>query len=335
MNKFLAEPSFSTLLQNFFCQRLINQRNVSPQTIASYRDTFKLLLRFAEKSRGIRPAQMTLEALNVDLILSFLDYLEKERNNTIRSRNLRLTAIRSFLNYAALHAPISLPIIQRVLAIPSKRFDKPLIGFLSREEVEAILSAPEPSTWTGLRDQTMLTVLYNTGARVSEMIQLRRSDVQLVQHHAVQIRGKGRKERIVPLWRSTVKILRTWVERLPSHGDTPLFPNRKGIQMSRSGAQQRLDTAVQAACARCSSLIGRSISLHTMRHATAMHLLQSGVDITVIALWLGHESPATTHQYVEADLTMKERALSRLNEVTPGNLRFRANDELLAFLSQL
>ncbi len=335
MSKPLAEPSFPTLLQNFFCQRLINQRNASPQTVASYRDTFKLLLCFAEKSRGIHPVQMTLEALNADLILSFLDYLEKERNNTIRSRNLRLTAIRSFLNYAALHALTSLPIIQRVLAIPSKRFDKPLIGFLSRDEIEAIISAPEPSTWTGQRDQIMLTVLYNTGARVSEMIQLRRSDVQLVQHHAVQIRGKGRKERMVPLWKSTAAVLKTWMEQLPNDCDTPLLPNRKGTQMSRSGAQQRLDTAVQTASARCESLMGRSISFHTIRHTTAMHLLQSGVDITVIALWLGHESPATTHQYIEADLTMKERALSRLNEVTPDNLRFRADDELLAFLNQL
>ncbi len=330
-----ASVGFPSLLQDFFCQRLIGQRNVTARTVAAYRDAFRLLLRYTESRLHRSPVAVTLADLDAPLILGFLDHLEKERGNCARSRNLRLVAIRSFLRYAAYRDPTVLPTVQRVLAIPTKRFDRPLLGFLSHPEMEAILDAPDRSTWSGQRDNVMLTTLYNTGARVSEIVALRIADLDQVGGASVRIRGKGRKERVTPLWRSTAKLLSDWLDRVSRDPGAPLFPNRHGRPLSRSGVEQRLRTAVTAAEKRCPSLRGRRISPHTVRHTTAMHLLQSGVDLSVIALWLGHESPATTHRYIEADLTLKERALQSLQEPPARHLRFRATDRLLTFLDGL
>jgi site-specific recombinase XerD len=330
-----ASASFPSLLQDFFCHRLIGQRNVTARTVAAYRDAFRLLLRYAESRLHRSPVAITLADLDAPLILAFLDHLEKERGNCTRSRNLRLGAIRSFLRYAAYRDPTVLPVVERVLAIPMKRFDRPLLGFLSIPEMNAILDAPDRSTWSGHRDHVLLTTLYNTGARVSEIVALRVADCDLVGARSVRIRGKGRKERVTPLWPSTAKLLGDWLHRVNREQEAPLFPNRYGRHLSRSGVEQRLRTAVAAAAKRCPALKGRSISPHTVRHTTAMHLLQSGVDLSVIALWLGHESPATTHRYVEADLAMKERALEYLQEPSARPLRFRATDKLLAFLDGL
>lgn len=326
---------FPALLQEFFCQRLIGQRNVTARTVAAYRDSFRLLLRYAESRLRRSPVAITLDDLDAPLILGFLDHLEQERGNCVRSRNLRLVAIRSFLRYAAHRDPTALPTIQRVLAIPMKRFDRPLLGFLSREEMEAILKAPDRTTWSGQRDHVMLTMFYNTGARVSEVITLRVGDLDLDHGASVRIHGKGRKQRSTPLWPSTAKLLREWLRRVGPDPEAPLFPNRHGRPLSRSGVEQRLKVAVTIAEESCPSLRNRRISPHSVRHTTAMHLLQSGVDLTVIALWLGHESPATTHQYIEADLAMKERALQSLQQPPDKGQRFRPSDRLLAFLDGL
>ncbi len=336
MARSLSTPSFAMLLQRFFVDHLQQHRSLSPCTISAYRDTFKLLLHFAERHLGKTPVTLALADLDARFLLTFLDYLERERHNSTRSRNARLAALRSFLKYATHHDLDALPIIERALAIPMKRFERPMLGFLSREEISAILDAPEPRGWTGQRDRALLAMLYNTGARVSEVIAIRIKDVVLDHSPCVHLHGKGRKNRSVPLWRSTAELLRKWKRCLQTtEGSSYLFPNRGGTEMTRSNVTQRLALAVSAAARKCSSLRQRSISPHTIRHATAMHLLQSGVDITVIALWLGHESPATTHMYVEADLTMKQRALNRLQPTKGNSLRYRPPDQLMYFLESL
>jgi len=313
----------------------MSQKNVSARTVASYRDAFRLLLGFAEERIKKSATALVMGDLDAPFILAFLDHLENERGNSVRTRNTRLAAIHSFLHYAAHRDPVSLPIIGRVLAIPAKRFDQPILGFLSRAEIEALLAAPDRSTWSGQRDQVMFTTFYNTGARVSEVVGLRHMDVEFEGARCVHIRGKGRKNRVVPLWSSTAARLKEWIARMEQGSEGPLFPNRDGQPLSRSGVEKRLQLAVAQATKVCPSLGGRRISPHTLRHTTAMHLLQSGVDITVIALWLGHETPATTHLYIEADLTMKEQALQRIAEPTTRRLRYRAQDRLLAFLDRL
>ncbi|MEQ8730500.1 MAG: tyrosine-type recombinase/integrase [Marinovum algicola] len=331
-----SSPTFSTLLQRFFVEHLGHQRAVSPRTIAAYRDTFRLLLSFAETRIGKAPTALELVDLDARMILGFLDHLEADRKNGARSRNARLAALRSFLKYAAHHDLTALPVIEQALAIPMKRFDRPMLGFLSRPEMQAIHEAPDPRTWTGQRDRVLFSLMYNTGARVSEVIGLKVGDVVGDGTMAAHLHGKGRKERSVPLWRSTASLIRGWKRRLESAGDDSfLFPSRGGTRMARSNVTQRLDLAVSVAAARHPQLARRSISPHTIRHTTAMHLLQSGVDITVIALWLGHESPSTTHMYLEADLSMKERALDRLQPIGARPGRYRPPDQLMQFLQSL
>ena len=332
----ICTPSFSTLLQRFFVEHLGHQRAVSPRTIAAYRDTFRLLLSFAEIKIGKVPATLALVDLDAPLILSFLDHLEKDRANGARSRNARLAALRSFLKYAAHYDLTALAVIERALAIPMKRFDRPVLGFLSREEMQAILDAPDSQTWAGQRDRALFSLMYNTGARVSEVIGLRVGNVVIDGTTVAHLQGKGRKERSVPLWRSTASLIRGWKRRLESAADDDfLFPNRGGERMARSNVTQRLDLAVSAAAERYPRLANRSISPHTIRHTTAMHLLQSGVDITVIAIWLCHESPSTTHMYLQADLSMKERTLNRLQPIGASPGRYRPPDQLMQFLQSL
>lgn len=330
-----ATPTFPTLLQDFFHQHLIAQRQASPRTVASYRDAFRLLLTYARDRLHKPPSAVTLADLDAPLLLAFLDHLESTRHNGARTRNARLAALRSFLHYASVRDPTALAVIQRALAIPTKRFDRPLLGFLSRAEIEALLAAPVRSTWSGHRDHVLFTTLYNTGARVSEIIGVRVADLVLEPVAHVRLHGKGRKDRTVPLWKSTAKRLKEWLPRVKAGPDTPLFPNGRGLALSRSGVERRLRAAVTRASVACPSLARQRISPHTFRHTTAMHLLQSGVDLSVIALWLGHESLDTTHLYVEADLTMKERALAKVHEPHSGRWRYRASDQLLAFLEGL
>jgi len=327
--------TFPALVQEFFQRRLVAERGASAHTIASYRDTFELLLRYTEQRTGRTPSALTIQDLDMPLILSFLDHLETARSCCPRTRNLRLTAIRSFMRYVSVRDPASLPIAQRVLAIAGKRFDRPVLGILSRDEIRALLDAPDRTTWSGQRDATLFAVLYNTGARVSEMIRLRVADVLVDRAHAVLLHGKGRKERVIPLWKNTAKQLRSWLQHIDHRPEAPVFPNRTGKPMSRSGVEQRLRVTIARAALQSPSLRERTISPHTVRHATATHLLQSGVDITVIAMWLGHEDTATTHQYIEADLATKESALRRMDAPSSKPVRFQATDRLLAFLDTL
>ena len=330
-----AETDLARLLQRFFYERLQQQQHLSARTIASYRDTFRLLLRIAEASLGRDVRTLCLRDLDAPLVLAFLDHLETQRQNCIRSRNVRLAAIRAFLHDAALQEPAALAQIQRVLAIPMKRFERPLVGFLSREEMEAILNAPDAETWAGRRDRLLLLLLYNTGARVSELIAIQRRDVDLQHSGAVHLHGKGRKERVLPLWKRTTAPLRAWMSTLPIEPTQPLLPNRFGQMMSRSGVEERLQRAVTAAAAACPALRERKVSPHVVRHSTAMALLQSGVDLAVIALWLGHDDVSTTHHYLEADLAMKERALATLQPPETKTPRFAPKADILAFLDSL
>lgn len=328
--------SFASLVQQFFTEYLVTQRALSPRTIASYRDALMLFLDFAHKRLGKMPTALNLADIEPDLILAFLDHLELERHNSVRSRNLRLTALRAFLKFAARRDVSSFYVIERALGVPMKRFERPMLGFMSREEMLAVIGQPG-DTWTSQRDHLLMAMLYNTGARVSEIIGVRVSDVVMGKSACVHLRGKGRKQRSTPLWKTTVQEIRAWLRRNPTLGaDAALLPNRNGHTMTRGNVTQRIDIAVSRAAKVHSSLSNRSISPHTIRHTTAMHLLQSGVAFSVIALWLGHESTTTTHRYVEADLAMKEKALARLQEPDTKMRRYHPPDDvLMQFLQAL
>lgn len=328
--------TFAALVQQFFTEYLVTQRALSPRTIASYRDAMLLFLGFAQHRLGKMPTALNLNDITPDLILAFLDHLEQQRQNSVRSRNLRLTALRAFLKFAARRDVSSFFVIEQALGVPMKRFERPMLGFMSREEMLAVIGQPG-DTWTSQRDHLLLTMLYNTGARVSEIIGVKVGDVVMDESACVHLRGKGRKQRSTPLWKSTIQAIRAWLRRNPMLGaDAALLPNRDGNAMTRFNVTQRLNIAVVRAAMTYSSLSKRKISPHTIRHTTAMHLLQSGVAFSVIALWLGHESTTTTHRYVEADLAMKEKALARLQE--PETIIFRyhpTDDALMQFLQAL
>jgi len=329
-------PSFAALSQAFFVEHLQQQRAMSPRTVAAYRDAFVLFLDFATTRLRKQPTAIRLQEITPTLILAFLDHLERDRGNSVRSRNARLAALRAFLKFAGRRDITALHVVEQALNVPMKRFERPMVGFLSREEMLAIIGEPG-SSWTSQRDHLLLRMLYNTGARVSEVIAIKVVDVVQDGAACVHLHGKGRKQRTVPLWRSTVEQIRAWLKLNPQfEANSPLLPNRDGNAMTRGNVTQRVALAVKAATAASQpQLTKRRISPHTVRHTTAMHLLQSGVDITVIALWLGHESPVTTHHYVEADLVMKERALARLHEPDTAVRRYRAPDSLVEFLKTL
>ncbi len=323
------------LLQSFFTVRLLTQRKASPHTIASYRDTFRLLLQFAQKRLHKAPSQLGLADLDASLIDAFLQDLENRRQNGSRSRNLRLTAIRSFFRYAALEAPAQSGVIQRVLAIPNQRQPRALVGFLTRPEIEALLAAPDRTRWLGRRDHAFLITAVQTGLRLSEMTALRHEDVSLGAGAHVRCRGKGRKERCTPLAKPTVAVLQAWIREQGREDSKTLFPSSRGGTLSADGVQHLLARHVSQARKDCASLRKKRVSPHVLRHAAAMELLQAGVDRAVIALWLGHESVETTQIYLDADLALKEQALARTNPVKSAPKRFQPDDELLAFLKQL
>lgn len=326
------------LLQRYFCDYLINQRQLSLQTIAAYRDAFKLLLRFVEKAANKPCDNLTIDDIDAPQVLKFLSDLEKHRGNLARSRNARLAAIRSFFRFAASTDPLNLPVAQRVLAIPGKRFDRPTIGHLTRAQMQLILQAPNPSTVPGARDQVLLLLMYNTGARISEIAGLRVKDLQFGGTGTAKIHlyGKGRKQRTVPLWRNTTRLLRNSLHERQTHSpDDPLLPNAQGRSMTRSGITSRLRVAVEIAAKHDPSLGQRAISPHTIRHTTAMHLLQSGVDLSVIAMWMGHEHLQTTHQYLDADIHTKQLALAHLESPTTRRRPRRMQKPLMQFLKDL
>lgn len=324
------------LIQAFFGNRLIAQRDLSRKTVASYRDTFRLLLRFVERDYGHAPASLTLSDLSTEMTLSFLDHLDNERGNSVRTRNARLAAIRSLFQYVAFEVPQQLNLVHPILAIPMKRFDRPPVRYLSKPEIDTVVTSMNLQTWTGRRDHAMLSTLYNTGARVSELTAIRVRDVNLSPSSSwLSLHGKGRKDRSVPLWKSTGQLLKNWIRELPSELDQPLFPRSDGTSLSRSAVELRLKRAVLVGARTCPSLRNKTISPHVIRHTTAMHLLNAGVDLSVIALWLGHESIQTTHQYLEADLKTKAEAMSRVEPSPHTSARYRPQDALLRFLESL
>jgi len=331
----MKTTSLSPLLQSFFTDRLMTQRNASPHTIASYRDTFRLLLLFAKTQLKKLPCQLMLEDLNAPFIGAFLDQLEKHRHNSPRSRNLRLAAIRSFFQYASFQQPDRSAHIQRVLAIPNKRQDRSLIDFLTRPEIEALLAAPNQTTWSGRRDYVLLRLAIQTGLRLSEIISLRYAEVRLGQAAHVRCHGKGRKERCTPLTKQTATALEAWLHERDGSADDVIFPNARGGSLSPDGVQYMLANHVAVARKSCPSLKTKRVSPHVLRHTAAMELLQAGVDRSVIALWLGHESLETTQIYLDANLTLKEKALAKIDPLHGKLKRYRPDDDLLNFLRAL
>ncbi len=328
--------SFPILLESFFTKRLIAQRRASPHTIGSYRDTFRLLLQFAEKRLARAPSRLTLEDLQAPFLGAFLDNLESARANGARSRNLRLTAIRSFFRYIALEAPQYAGLIQRVLAIPNKRQPRPLVGFLTRPEIDALLAAPDRDTWLGRRNHALLLTVIQTGLRVSEITSIRRQDVSLGKGAHIRCEGKGRKERCTPLAKSTVIVLTAWIrEQGEDDGTRILFPTVRGGRLSADAVQHLVRKYAAVAQRTCPSLTDKRVSPHVLRHTTAMELLQSGVDRTLIALWLGHESVETTQIYLDANLAIKEEILAKTTPINAKAGRYRPDDDLLAFLKGL
>jgi site-specific recombinase XerD len=327
--------SLAPLLQRFFTQRLMQQRQASPHTISSYRDTFRQFLKFIQQRLRKPPSRLTFEEIDAPLIVAFLDELEKLQGISVRSRNLRLTAIHSFFRYAAFEAPAHSAQIQRVLAIPSKRFTRTLVHFLTRPEVDALLAAPDQFSWSGRRDHAFLLVAVQTGLRLSEMTGLKREDLILGAGAHLRVIGKGRKERCTPLAQSTLAVLKAWL-REPQRGNGDvLFPSAMGERLSVHGVQYLLTKHRMAACKVCPSLKEKRVTVHRLRHTMAMDLLQAGVDRSVIALWLGHESVETTQIYLEATLAMKERALAKTLPPHGRPGRYQPGDQLLGFLNSL
>ncbi len=331
----ITSTSLAPLLQRFFTQRLMQQRQASPHTISSYRDTFRQFLKFIQQRLRKPPSRLTFEEIDAPLIVAFLDELEKRQGLSVRSRNLRLTAIHSFFRYAAFEVPAYSAQIQRVLAIPSKRFTRTLVQFLTRPEVDALLAAPNQLTWAGRRDHAFLLVAVQTGLRLSEMTGLKRKDLIVGAGAHLRLIGKGRKERCTPLAKSTLAVLKAWL-REPQRGDGDvLFPNARGGRLSVHGVQYLLTKHRLAASRVCPSLKDKRVTVHRLRHTMAMDLLQAGVDRSVIALWLGHESVETTQIYLEATLAMKERALAKALPPSGKPGRYQPGDQLLGFLNSL
>jgi site-specific recombinase XerD len=331
----IISTSLPPLLQSFFVDRLLGQRQASVHTIAGYRDSFRLLLHFAAERLGKAPTALVVEDLDAPFVGQFLDHLETDRANNARTRNARLAAIHSFFRYVAWREPACALICQRVLAMPSKRYDRKSIEFLDRSQIDALLAAPDLSTWTGRRDRTLLMVAIQTGLRVSELIGLRCQDVVLGAGAHVSCVGKGRKHRGTPLRQDVAAVVAAWLRERAGQPVDPVFPSRRGSPLSRDAVEQLVTRHATAAHKHCPSLQRKKVTPHLLRHTAAMELLQHGVDRSVIALWLGHESVETTQAYLHADLRLKERALERTTPLGLRPGRYQPDDQLLAFLETL
>ena len=322
-------------LQAFFTDRLIGQKRASAHTIAAYRDTIRLLLAFVAEQTGTAPSDLDIDDLQAPLIGAFLDHLEHERGNKIRTRNARLAAIRSLFRYAALRHPEHAASIQRVLAIPTKRHDQALVTFLADPELQALLDAPDQTSWIGRRDHALILLATQTGLRASELISLTCADLRLGTGAHVNCIGKGRKQRITPLTSQTITVMRAWAGERDGRPDDPLFATSTGRPLTRDALEHRLAKHAATAAATCPTLATKTITPHVLRHTAAMRLLHAGVDTTVIALWLGHEQIQTTQIYLHADLAIKEKALARTTPPTAKPGRYQPNDRVLAFLDAL
>lgn len=326
---------FSALVQRFFTERLFTQMEASPHTIASYRDTFRLLLKFAGEKIQRSPMKLSVDDLNAEMIGAFLDDIESARKNTSRSRNTRLAAIRSFFKFVALHEPAYMYHCQKILSMPSKRFIKRNVEFLSVQQVQALLNAPDRSTWIGRRDHAILILALQTGLRASELVNIQCRDLTLETGAHIRCEGKGRKHRATPLRHETITIMKSWVRERQGNDQDPLFPTIRGDKMSRDALEHLVKRHIKTASITCSSLVGKRVSPHVLRHTTAMDLLHHGVDQTVIALWLGHESVETTQAYLHADLKLKEKALAKMSSPSINSSRYKPDDKLLGFLESL
>jgi len=324
-----------TYVQRFFTERLLTQMHASPNTVASYRDTFRLLLRYAQTKTKLPPTELHVAHIDADLIGQFLTFCEDERGNSARSRNTRLAAIRSFFKYVAGCEPQLLLHCQRVLAMPSKRHEKRVVDFLTRDEMEALLKAPDQSTWFGRRDRVLLLTMLQTGLRVSELIALRVTDVELGTGAHIKCMGKGRKERATPLRTDSRNALRKWIAQTQATPTDPLFTTISDTPLSRDAVERIVRKHATSAALKSPSFGSKRVTPHVLRHTTAMQLLQSGVDRTIIALWLGHESVETTQVYIHADIELKERAMAMTTPVDAPKGRYRPGDELLSFLEAL
>jgi integrase/recombinase XerD len=331
----VISADLSSLLQSFFTDRLLRQRQASPHTIAGYRDCFRLLLRFAKERLGKMPSKLRIEDLHAPFIGLFLEHLEAVRKNSARTRNVRLGAIHSFFQFVALEEPALALQCQRILAVPNKRYERRPIEFLNREETEALLAIPNPSTWLGRRDRTLLLLAVQTGLRVSELIGLSCQDVMLGTGAHVRCLGKGRKQRCTPLRPETARALEAWLHERHGLPDNPVFPSIRGGRLSRDAVERLITKYTHRAERTCPSLKRKRVSPHVLRHAAAMDLLQHGVDRSVIALWLGHESVETTQMYLHADMRLKEKALLRTAPLGVKTARYQPDDKLLAFLEAL
>ena len=322
-------------LQAFFTDRLARQRDASPNTIAAYRDTWKLLLTYISHQIGKPPSQFDLADLDAEIIAAFLDHLEDDRGNSASTRNARLAAIRSLFRFAVLRHPEHAADIERVLAIPTKRTDRPLINYLTDPEIDALLAAPDVTTWFGRRDRALLALAIQTGLRISELTGLRCGDLHLGTGAYVACHGKGRKDRTTPLTRASCRVLHAWLTERAGRPDDPLFPTRQGARLSRDALERRVKVHTSHAAVTCPSLATKTISAHVLRHTAAMRLLHAGIDTSVIALWLGHENLETTQIYLRADLTLKERAINRTTPLRTPPGRYQPDDTTLAFLDSL
>jgi integrase/recombinase XerD len=327
--------AIAATMQAFFTERLIAQRRASPHTIAAYRDTIRLLLRFASTRCGREPSLLDIADLDAPTVAAFLDHLQTDRGNSARTRNARLAAIHSLYRYAALRHPEHAHDIQRVLSIPPKRTDRTLVTFLDQQEIDALLAAPDRTTWTGRRDHALFLLAIQTGLRASELTTLNVSDVQLAGAAHVTCEGKGRKQRITPLTRTTSAVLRVWLAERAGHADDPLFPTIRGRRVTRDALERRLAKHVAAAQRGCPTLRSKQVTMHVLRHTAAMTLLGAGIDTSTIALWLGHEQERTTHVYLHADLALKQRTLDRITPPSGHPGRYRAPDSIIAFLDAL
>lgn len=328
-------PSFAALLQGFFTDRLQQQQGASAHTIASYRDAFRLLLQFAQQQLGKYPSALSLEDLDARFIGTFLEHVERARGNCARTRNVRLAAVHAFFRYVSICEPAHADRCQRILAIPAKRHERRPIAFLRREEIDALLGAPDPVTWIGRRDRTLLLLAIQTGLRVSELIHLRCTDVILGTGAHLRCEGKGRKQRCTPLRREAVALIAAWLRERNGQPTDPVFPSVRGATLSRDAVERLVTKHTTTAQRHCASLTRKHVTPHVLRHTAAMELLRHGVDRTVIALWLGHESVETTQMYLHADMRLKEQALARTAPADIRPSRYRPGDRLLAFLESL
>lgn len=329
--------SFPSLLQRFFLERLVNQMNASPCTVSSYRDTFRLFLKFMKTEKQCSSEQITLEMVNAETIIGFLNYLETARNNSIKTRNNRLAAVHSFMSYVSYQAPEYLSIVQRVMSIPFKKTETRTIDYLTKEEVESLLSACNLKNRLGRRDHVMFAILYNTGMRVSELIAIQKKDIGLHPNRtgSIKVMGKGRKERTIPIWKTTQGCLSEYLKEMSTSTEAFLFTSQQGEKLTRSGVAYRLNNLVSIASEECPSLLKKQVTPHVFRHTTAMHLLEAGIDISTISLWLGHESIETTHKYMRADLRLKEQALAQVKEPSTAEFRYQPSTDILSFLDKL